>query len=155
MRTLLTASFILTGMMLLVNCSPKTAKHITQTPQPPKTEPVAETAPRSTNAAPLPATLAPVQTAQQVTEDVPVTNPMATMSMPEKVDMYNGMAPVRIEIGKKLFSTHCNKCHPYKQPETRNAESWVKVMDKMGPKAHLNTDESLEVTGYLVQNAKK
>ncbi len=61
----------------------------------------------------------------------------------------------QIEEGKNIYMANCNKCHGYKQPETKPAEKWPKTIEKMGNKAKLTQDQKNLVLAYVVANAKK
>ena len=152
MKKILTFSLLLCSLLILVNCSPKTAKQTAASKAP--------TQKQDDAAAVINSEVEMVKPAQEVElQPVPAetkaTTPLAELSMDQQLAMYKDMAPLRAEIGKKLFMTRCNKCHGYNMPETQSADNWIKIMTKMGPRAHLNTDEYLELTGYVVQNAKK
>ncbi|RAJ04115.1 hypothetical protein LX64_02993 [Chitinophaga skermanii] len=56
--------------------------------------------------------------------------------------------------GKTLFMDKCGRCHGYKLPETRSADKWVKVIDRMAPKARLNADQKAAVLTFVQQYAK-
>ena len=40
--------------------------------------------------------------------------------------------------GKSLFREKCAKCHAYKLPETRTAEKWPGIVDRMAKKSKIN-----------------
>lgn len=142
---------LLLSLSILINCSPKTAKKTAASDQAIK---------RSD--ANIPAVVESKPPVQDIPvndvvskRDTPTDVVLSSLSNNQLMSMYQDMAPVRLEIGMKLYMQHCNKCHDYKKPETRTAESWVDVMKTMGPKAKLNNDQHLMVGGYLVHNAKK
>jgi len=153
MKKLFSFSLIVVSLCALINCSPKTAKKTASSqPAAVKKEVVLEEAEIKK--------LDEVAVLEKVDADADAGKatsgtPFGDLSSDEQLTMYNDMAPLRAEIGKKIFTVRCNKCHKYFPPESRNGENWLHVMTKMGPKANLNTDEYLEVTAYLVQNAKK
>lgn len=56
--------------------------------------------------------------------------------------------------GKTIFMEKCGRCHKYRLPETRTADKWTKVIDKMAPKAKLNDDQKEAVLAFVQQYAK-
>lgn len=151
MKKLTSILVLLFSLSILINCSPKTAKTTAASEQSGKRdEVVAPVAVEHKH--PEPET--PVRDVA-TKRDGPTDAVLSSLSNDQLLSMYRDMAPVRLEIGMKLYMKHCNKCHDYKKPETRTAESWVRVMKSMGPKAKLNNDEHLMVGGYLVNNAKR
>ncbi len=155
MKKLVSLSLIVISLSVLVNCSPKTAKTTasSQGGESPERKKQAEAIKLS-----IAGETEPVQDVPAV-PPAPNTNkvniPFENMSSDQQLGLFRDMAPLRIEMGKKIYSTNCNKCHAFYQPETRTAESWTNIMQKMGPAAKLNTDQYLMVAGYLVANAKK
>jgi cytochrome c5 len=145
MKKIITASLLTLSIFTLVNCSPKTAKKAATTTAPARTE-VAKEAPAEKKPAVDPAA---------INSDVDGINRMNSLTADQQLAIYKDMAPLRADMGKKICLTQCNKCHDGPVPGSRTAESWLKVMKSMGPKAKLNTDQYLMTTAYLVQNAKK
>jgi cytochrome c5 len=158
MKSLSLIACILITLMVLVNCSPKTAKTTA------KSEPAGSQT-RQEVAVPTPV----VVQAEVVHEDVnknegvvkspdakdEASSKFAGLNTTQKLTIFSDMAPLRVEMGKKLYTTKCNKCHDYYEPSTRRADVWVDVMDRMAPEAKLSIDQHLMVGAYLVQNAKK
>ncbi|SKC10310.1 hypothetical protein SAMN05660841_04252 [Sphingobacterium nematocida] len=62
--------------------------------------------------------------------------------------------PEQIAQGETLFANSCGNCHKLKQPETRTAEQWNKIVKRMIPKAKLSDDEGKLVRAYVIANAK-
>ncbi|MBV7531686.1 cytochrome c [Chitinophaga sp. sic0106] len=56
--------------------------------------------------------------------------------------------------GKMVYRQNCNKCHGYKWPETRTAEKWPGVIDRMARKAKLTDDQKAAVLDFVKTNAK-
>jgi hypothetical protein len=52
--------------------------------------------------------------------------------------------------GKQIYVDHCNKCHRYKAPQTRDESRWDAIIPKMAKKAKLNGDEQELVLKYVV-----
>ena len=55
-----------------------------------------------------------------------------------------------LNLGKQIYVDHCNKCHRYKAPETRNETKWDKVIPKMAKKAKLDSTQQSLVLKYVV-----
>lgn len=56
--------------------------------------------------------------------------------------------------GKSIFKEKCAKCHGYKLPETRTAEKWPGVIDRMAKKAKLTGDQKEAVLAFVTKYAK-
>jgi cytochrome c2 len=56
--------------------------------------------------------------------------------------------------GKSVFREKCAKCHSYKLPETRTAEKWPGIMDRMARKAKLTADQKDAVLAFVTKHAK-
>lgn len=57
--------------------------------------------------------------------------------------------------GKTIFQEKCNRCHVYRLPETRSAESWVPVMNRMARKAKLDDTQKAAVLAFVQEHARK
>jgi len=57
--------------------------------------------------------------------------------------------------GKATFEKKCHKCHALPNPDNPPSEGWVKRLDLMAPKAHLNAAQKAEVLSYLMEHSKK
>ncbi|WP_164111330.1 MULTISPECIES: hypothetical protein [Sphingobacterium] len=60
----------------------------------------------------------------------------------------------QITQGQTLFANSCGNCHKLKQPETRTAEQWNKIVKRMIPKAKLSDEEGKLVRAYVIANSK-
>jgi cytochrome c5 len=56
--------------------------------------------------------------------------------------------------GKTVYRENCNRCHNYKWPETRTAEKWPGIIDRMARKAKLTDDQKAQVLDFVKANAK-
>ncbi len=151
MKKLISIILITFSLSILINCSPKVAKKTASSDHGGAKKEVAVEQQKSEQ---VEVKQVPVQDVNAVNAVTPNT-PFAGVSTDEQITMYNDMAPLRAEIGKKLVSVRCSKCHGTPQAISKPAETWIHIMQIMGPRAKLNTDEYLEVTAYMVQNAKK
>jgi hypothetical protein len=156
MRKIISIALILVSLTVLINCSPKTAKT------------TAASSTSGDNKAKQESTSKAVLESNNVVRD-DETESVATnkagaetksidfgsMGLDQQMTLYSDMAPLRLETGRKIYTVRCAKCHEAFDPSTRNAQSWVKMLNVMAPKAKLNTDEHLMVGGYLVNNARK
>lgn len=52
--------------------------------------------------------------------------------------------------GKAIYESHCNKCHRYKVPESRNETKWDKIIPVMAKKAKLDSMQEDLVLKYVV-----
>ncbi|KXK42210.1 MAG: cytochrome C [Bacteroidetes bacterium OLB11] len=72
----------------------------------------------------------------------------------EQVDFLMNLSQQRQSQGKEIYEASCVKCHKLHSPDQFNSIDWVKIMKKMGPKAHLDEIQYNKISLYLVQNAK-
>ncbi|WP_143304530.1 cytochrome c [Chitinophaga vietnamensis] len=56
--------------------------------------------------------------------------------------------------GKTIYRENCNKCHRYRLPETRTADKWPGIIDKMARKAKLTDEQKAAVLEFVKSNAK-
>ncbi|QEH40524.1 hypothetical protein FW415_06410 [Chitinophaga sp. XS-30] len=56
--------------------------------------------------------------------------------------------------GKSVFREKCAKCHGYMLPETRTAEKWPNILDRMAKKAKLTDDQKSAVLAFVTAHAK-
>ncbi|MGX5818532.1 c-type cytochrome [Chitinophaga lutea] len=56
--------------------------------------------------------------------------------------------------GKTLFKEKCARCHGYRLPETRTADKWPGIIDKMAPKAKLTSEQKEAVLAFVTKYAK-
>ncbi|WP_211357521.1 cytochrome c [Sphingobacterium allocomposti] len=59
-----------------------------------------------------------------------------------------------IAEGKVLYTNHCGTCHDLKEPESRTAEQWNRIVKRMIPRAKLNDRDGQLVRAYVIVNAK-
>lgn len=52
--------------------------------------------------------------------------------------------------GKTIFENSCNKCHALPSPEKHDAQSWIKTLSRMAPRAKLTDDQHQMVYDYLI-----
>lgn len=63
---------------------------------------------------------------------------------------FQGYTFTELNEGKQIYEAHCNKCHRYKAPQTRDETKWVKIIPKMAKKAKLDSLEESLVLKYVV-----
>lgn len=56
--------------------------------------------------------------------------------------------------GKAIFREKCAKCHGYMLPETRTAEKWPNILDRMAKKAKLTDEQKEAVVAFVTAHAK-
>lgn len=158
MKKLVSIALIGMSLSVLINCSPKTAKKTASSET--------RTEKKATDVAVDQKVNTEISTIEQAQGSDPVPPPpppttgrgpttLADLPPDQQLVMFQGLAPQRVDMGHKLYTQHCGKCHKLNEPGSRSGESWVQVMTKMGPKAKLPTDQYMMVAAYLVQNAKK
>ncbi|MEI6576207.1 MAG: cytochrome c [Bacteroidota bacterium] len=55
-----------------------------------------------------------------------------------------------LTVGMQLYKNSCHKCHGLKKPNRYNAEQWVKILDKMQPKAKIDNEQRKLIYAYLI-----
>lgn len=142
MKKLITFSLITSIVVIMSNCSPKTAGKVakdnskSESPREQKKEPAA-TSPNATGG----------------NEDV-VKLVQGNRSNEEQVALLSQVNSGRLEHGKQLYESNCGKCHDLHNPNSRTAAGWVEIMKSMGPKAQLEQGNYLMISAYLIKNAK-
>ncbi|MCK7559117.1 hypothetical protein MKQ70_30740 [Chitinophaga sedimenti] len=56
--------------------------------------------------------------------------------------------------GKTIFQEKCSRCHKYRMPETRTAEAWGPIMNRMARKARLDDSQKAAVLAFVKEHAK-
>lgn len=150
MKKLISFTLIAAGLMILVNCSPKTTKTATTGGQ------SSGSSSSNSNSSSAPQTSDAGRTSSS--GSVPVTGatkPWENKSSDEVLAMFKGIGPERESMGKQLYESNCKKCHELHAPNSRKDAQWVSIMEKMGPQAKLDDSGYMMVASYLVKNAKK
>ncbi len=62
------------------------------------------------------------------------------------VNKYNAQA---LAEGKSLMESNCNKCHKLKPADKHAVAKWDRILDRMIPKAKLNTEDGNKVRAYI------
>ena len=137
MKKIVTLSLIVGVVAFLTNCSPKTGKKLAQSDT--KEKPKAEE----------PATTRPASATQSVTQIA-----QGERSNEEQLALLTQMNATRIESGKQLYESTCNKCHELHRPSKRSGLEWVEIMKTMGPKAKIEQGTYRMISAYLVKNSK-
>jgi mono/diheme cytochrome c family protein len=57
--------------------------------------------------------------------------------------------------GQRVYIAYCGRCHALNPVEKFSAQRWDGILKSMIPKAKLNTEQSKQVTAYVMANAKK
>jgi len=63
---------------------------------------------------------------------------------------FHGYTLTDLEQGKAIYESHCNKCHKYKVPESRDETKWDKIIPVMAKKAKLDSTQEDLVLKYVV-----
>ncbi|MBK7763026.1 MAG: hypothetical protein IPI46_06585 [Bacteroidetes bacterium] len=154
MKKIISFTLIVFSLCILVNCSPKTAGKAASSESAKKSN-----ADKTAQDAKV-AVVEPIKQEVAVIEEVkpnpiPGVADIASLPNDRQMALYSDMAPMRVEMGKRICTAKCAKCHDKPEPSAKNASGWIDIMKTMGKQAKLNTDEYLMVAAYLVQNAKK
>jgi cytochrome c5 len=91
-----------------------------------------------------------------LTECTPKKTATKEITPEEKVaDVKKNFTPAQMEEGKAIWQTSCNKCHKLYSPDTRNVQSWEKILPVMSGKAKLTAEHAAMVRAYVLSNAKQ
>lgn len=63
---------------------------------------------------------------------------------------FQGYTMSDLEQGKAIYESHCNKCHKYKVPESRDEAKWDHIIPEMAKKAKLDSTQESLVLKYVV-----
>ncbi|PWT75226.1 MAG: hypothetical protein C5B59_09345 [Bacteroidetes bacterium] len=63
---------------------------------------------------------------------------------------FPGFSLSELNEGKSIYEAHCNKCHRFKVPESRDEMKWDMVIPKMAKKAKLDSVQESLVLKYVV-----
>lgn len=55
-----------------------------------------------------------------------------------------------LQQGHDLYMNNCGKCHKLPKPGSHSDVEWKKILEKMIPKAKLNSDQSYLIFRYIV-----
>ena len=160
MKKLLSLSIISIGLVVLVNCSPKTTKSVaSESKQTTKNEENSKSSSGNIANTPTPVTTAPARTQQEIEDNTHANtsnnaHPWDGLTPEQQVDIYKKTNDQRTSAGKRVFETSCKGCHELYSPSAYTAIEWVGIMTKMGPKAKLDDGQYMHVASYLVKNAK-
>jgi hypothetical protein len=57
-----------------------------------------------------------------------------------------------LQQGHDLMLANCSKCHKVPMPNSHSNIEWKGILEKMAPKAKLNSDQSYLIYRYIVNN---
>lgn len=140
MKSFLSIVAIAFLLVVLVNCSPKTSKSVST-----GTSSSSSTSSSSTS------------TTSSTKSEVYKPSSSAKLTMDEVSALkteYSDFGPDQLAKGQTIYESSCKKCHKLHDPSSRDAEQWMNIMRKMGPKAKLDMDHYKFVSAYLVSKAK-
>jgi len=63
---------------------------------------------------------------------------------------YPGTDIAKLKSGYNIYNGSCTNCHAAKSIQSRSLEEWPKIIDRMAPKAKLNSDEKEAVFKYVM-----
>lgn len=141
MRTFISFATVISLLMVLVNCSPKTSKSVS-----------------SADKGISPSSSSSSSSASSTSrEDVFKPSQSSKLTQDEVAGLkaeYSDLSTEQIAKGKTIYESSCKKCHKLHDPSSQNAEQWMNIMRKMGPKAKLDLDHYKFVSAYLVSQSK-
>lgn len=85
----------------------------------------------------------------------PRINLETTNEVKARLEKSNAADANTIAQGKIVYVNRCARCHNLKPVEKFTASEWEPILKTMIPKAHLNKNESAQVTAFVTTNAKK
>lgn len=138
MRTFYSMSGIVLLIVVLANCSPKSTKSVSSGNS-------TSTSSSSTTTTSSSGEVYKPSRSSSLTPDE-----MAAMKTE-----YGDLSSEQLAKGRTIYESSCKKCHKLHAPASRNAEQWMTIMRKMGPKAKLDQDHYKFVSAYLVASAAK
>jgi cytochrome c5 len=59
-----------------------------------------------------------------------------------------------VAAGETLYNQNCGKCHVLHKANEYTAPRWLRIIDKMAPKAHLSETQKTQVVAFVKANAK-
>jgi|SRR5450432_2251278 len=63
---------------------------------------------------------------------------------------FPGYTLADLSEGKTIYDGHCNKCHAYKLPQSRDEAAWDNIIPKMAKKSKLDSLQESLVLKYVV-----
>jgi hypothetical protein len=80
----------------------------------------------------------------------PAPGPLSAGSVASASARWPGVTETSLSAGRNLFLGNCNACHDYPALGQISEESWPRIVEKMGNKAHLNPDERASVLHFVL-----
>jgi cytochrome c5 len=69
--------------------------------------------------------------------------------------VWKGTTLADLNNGEVLYTKSCNRCHGYKNPQSRSAEKWNRIIPKMSKKAKLSNDEELLLLKFVITEGRE
>jgi len=60
-----------------------------------------------------------------------------------------GVSLEQLQLGRKLYVSHCGSCHSLHLPKQYNSENWVRNLNKMQEKAKISDAEKAIILKFL------
>ena len=139
-RFLLVFIALISGIILLSQCSPKVQKQTEKTND------------NRTGGAALREMPEKLLDTEVVSTTTPVLSPAPQMVEVEKLPGQNNE---NLTKGKLVWSASCNKCHEAYNPNTRSMAEWRPILKVMMSKARLSGEESQHLLAFFNHYAKK
>jgi len=148
MKKIVSFVLIAFSLVILVNCSPKTSKSTASYGNRTRESTQSNISPTGTNTSSISSS-----SSSSSSSNSSINSSSSTANA--ALNTYLTQTKDRVDKGKMLFETNCQKCHELYSPSSRTSFSWVDIMKAMAPKANLGSEHASMVTAYLVQNARK
>jgi hypothetical protein len=65
-------------------------------------------------------------------------------------ERWPGVTLEQLEDGRTLYVNKCAGCHNLRLPESRSAEAWPSILDRMQIKAKLTDDQKTHILQYIL-----
>ena len=144
MRKILVFSFVTLNILLFLNCSPKVSKKVVTESNTTTSEKIEEQKKLGIEDRDI-----------DMSDADNTDSEWKRKSIDEKFDALGNLGAEHQDLGVEVYNSKCGSCHKLYSPSSRNAMSWIKILDKMAPKAKLNEEQQINVTAFLVNGAKK
>lgn len=61
----------------------------------------------------------------------------------------SGVPLERLQLGRKVYASHCGSCHSLYLPKQYNAKKWEEILNEMQEKSGITDAEKIAVLKYL------
>jgi hypothetical protein len=79
----------------------------------------------------------------------PMPGPLSPKQSREAESRWDGASDFSTARGRAIFQAKCDDCHDYPDVHAVSEASWPGILERMGLKAELRTDESKDVLNFV------